>query len=273
MLKPPPSVAHWGRGTRIDGQSIRLKVGDHLAPDALRIHLHADPRRRGKLYRVPLVRRFGCRPYPEVVQLLERRHVEALAGLHQLADCVPARQVEQQALRRRLVGGRSSRCPNNSSVRKYGGSAVLSGSDGALRIRVLCPEISALLFEASSQTKTLGGKNGCSRVALLLYSQPDHRQIDRLVLGGRCVCVSTGALGIIGASPFSDTVQRRALCGRRVWLRCAARRFEARGTRVCLAGAARRAGRRSRRPWTPPIRGMGLREAVSVGRRRSYPSA
>ena len=48
MLKPPPSVA------LIDGQSIRLKVGDHLAPDALRIHLHADPRRRGKLYRVPL---------------------------------------------------------------------------------------------------------------------------------------------------------------------------------------------------------------------------
>ena len=47
--------------------------------------------------------RFGRRPYPEIVQLLERRHVEALVRVHQLADCVPARQVEQQALRRRFT--------------------------------------------------------------------------------------------------------------------------------------------------------------------------
>src|SRR5438067_13323499 len=33
-------------------------------------------------------------------------------------------------------------------------------AEGALKMSALCPEISALLFEASSQAKTLGGKNG-----------------------------------------------------------------------------------------------------------------
>src|SRR6202040_2406612 len=33
-------------------------------------------------------------------------------------------------------------------------------AEGALKISALWPEISALLFEASSQAKTLGGKNG-----------------------------------------------------------------------------------------------------------------
>src|SRR6266446_10581654 len=33
-------------------------------------------------------------------------------------------------------------------------------AEGALKIKALCPEIRALLFEASSQAKTLGGKNG-----------------------------------------------------------------------------------------------------------------
>src|SRR3954471_19133175 len=33
-------------------------------------------------------------------------------------------------------------------------------AEGALKMRALCPEISALLLEASSQAKTLGGKNG-----------------------------------------------------------------------------------------------------------------
>src|SRR5437764_4880567 len=37
-------------------------------------------------------------------------------------------------------------------------------ADGALKIRALCPEISALLFDASSQAKTLGGKNGTIRL-------------------------------------------------------------------------------------------------------------
>src|SRR3954469_17261412 len=32
--------------------------------------------------------------------------------------------------------------------------------DGALNMRALCPEISALLLEASSQAKALSGKNG-----------------------------------------------------------------------------------------------------------------
>src|SRR5215212_1397163 len=33
-------------------------------------------------------------------------------------------------------------------------------AEGALKMRALCPEISALLLEASSQAKTLSGKNG-----------------------------------------------------------------------------------------------------------------
>src|SRR5690348_11281713 len=33
-------------------------------------------------------------------------------------------------------------------------------AEGALKISALCPEISALLLDASSQAKTLGGKNG-----------------------------------------------------------------------------------------------------------------
>src|SRR6185369_2382380 len=33
-------------------------------------------------------------------------------------------------------------------------------AEGALKMNALWPEISALLFEASSQAKTLGGKNG-----------------------------------------------------------------------------------------------------------------
>src|SRR5947199_3455720 len=36
-------------------------------------------------------------------------------------------------------------------------------ADGALKINALCPEISALLFDASSQAKTLSGKYGIVR--------------------------------------------------------------------------------------------------------------
>src|ERR671936_281385 len=59
----------------------------------------------------------------------------------------------------------------------FGASRLATAqAEGALKIRALCPEISALLFEASSQAKTLGGKNGTVflnhsstvRVALLL---------------------------------------------------------------------------------------------------------
>src|SRR4029077_9480284 len=43
----------------------------------------------------------------------------------------------------------------------FGASRLATAqAEGALKIRALCPEISALLFEASSQAKTLGGKNG-----------------------------------------------------------------------------------------------------------------
>src|SRR5205814_9344811 len=43
----------------------------------------------------------------------------------------------------------------------FGASRLATAqAEGALKIKALCPEISALLFEASSQAKTLGGKNG-----------------------------------------------------------------------------------------------------------------
>src|SRR4029079_19587670 len=35
-------------------------------------------------------------------------------------------------------------------------------AEGALKMRALCPEISALLLDASSQAKTLSGRNGAS---------------------------------------------------------------------------------------------------------------
>src|SRR5437763_7733340 len=37
-------------------------------------------------------------------------------------------------------------------------------AEGALKISALCPEISALLFDASSQAKTLSGKYGTVRL-------------------------------------------------------------------------------------------------------------
>src|SRR5436190_23756055 len=43
----------------------------------------------------------------------------------------------------------------------FGASRLATAqAEGALKIRALWPEISALLFDASSQAKTLGGKNG-----------------------------------------------------------------------------------------------------------------
>src|SRR5438445_246291 len=90
---------------------------NHLAHDALRIHLHTDPRRcrgagdrddhlatRREIVQCALGR-LGVGPYGGVGELFERRHVEALAALKQLPDRVPRRQIEQQAFRRRLVGG------------------------------------------------------------------------------------------------------------------------------------------------------------------------
>src|SRR5947199_5959323 len=43
----------------------------------------------------------------------------------------------------------------------FGASRLATAqAEGALKIRALWPEMRALLFEASSQAKTLGGKNG-----------------------------------------------------------------------------------------------------------------
>src|SRR5580704_7118738 len=43
----------------------------------------------------------------------------------------------------------------------FGASRLATAqAEGALKINALCPEISALLFDASSQEKTLSGKNG-----------------------------------------------------------------------------------------------------------------
>src|SRR5215813_1662679 len=47
----------------------------------------------------------------------------------------------------------------------FGASRLATAqAEGALKINALWPEISALLFEASSQAKTLGGKNGTVRL-------------------------------------------------------------------------------------------------------------
>src|SRR6266571_5039636 len=47
----------------------------------------------------------------------------------------------------------------------FGASRLATAqADGALKIKALCPEISALLFEASSQAKALSGKNGTVRL-------------------------------------------------------------------------------------------------------------
>src|SRR5438874_1305063 len=47
----------------------------------------------------------------------------------------------------------------------FGASRLATAqADGALKIKALCPEISDLLFEASSQAKALSGKNGTVRL-------------------------------------------------------------------------------------------------------------
>src|SRR5438045_8489102 len=47
----------------------------------------------------------------------------------------------------------------------FGASRLATAqAEGALKIKALWPEISALLFEESSQAKTLGGKNGTVRL-------------------------------------------------------------------------------------------------------------
>jgi len=156
-------------------------LGDHLHDRRLREHLRPDLERRRvtrntgnylAARRIIVERALGrlhLFPDFEILHPVEGRNVEADARRDQLFLAFTCRQVSQEALRRRNILGEVPDPPvivaaivepAFGAFRRRERPALLGDFDivasgdrialGALKIKALCPEISALLFEALS---------------------------------------------------------------------------------------------------------------------------